>query len=592
MIVRTRYLLLAYSAVTAMLLSVVLLNQRDCQDSWILQDILVPTIVYVFTFAIVAVKTDDNRILTLLCASFVIVLNLIPNLKYQWFYGANDSVAHYGYIKSLLSLGFVPQVGFYAPTYSAFPGMQISVSSISLVLGIDPNLSIKLLTSIIFGIFPLMTYFVTNPFFAKDAQKYIILVSSALPVMSYLLTGTTFALVFFCLFFYMLFRILLSGEQKKEYFLVLVLLGLGIFISHAVTSLFTLILLSAMVLLVRVTRFRKGNSFSSFERKSTWILVFFSIWFVAWLMFNSNFVLDLFVNTLRNLFIGEHAVAVIPTRFYQISLFEELRVLAVYYTEDVIIALAIFGGLLVLLKRFRSKNDDLFKNLYLPVTCLLSSILLVVVFQFLTNFGDIEYRRFISYAVILSPFFSGLTFWHIDQKLRMSKLSRLRVPIAASILFICISLSLIQIFAYQPLIPTANVLSKELPANEYILDLRSVNTVYQRNMILFADSYSANDANVTSDFVTRWQIQGFGSASLSNKDMYFTIFELQSALAQNVNLTSTKWSLALLHYDGKSGPLSEKVENRTGAAIDELKDTLGNVIYDNGESFIISRFGD
>jgi hypothetical protein len=44
-----------------------------------------------------------------------------------------------------------------------------------------------------------------------------------------------------------------------------------------------------------------------------------------------------------------------------------------------------------------------------------------------------------------------------------------------------------------------------------------------------------------------------------------------------------------LHYSGKAGSLNEKVENRTREKLTKLKETLGNIIYDNGESFIIVR---
>jgi hypothetical protein len=84
---------------------------------------------------------------------------------------------------------------------------------------------------------------------------------------------------------------------------------------------------------------------------------------------------------------------------------------------------------------------------------------------------------------------------------------------------------------------------------------------------------------VASDTVTRWQINGFANDTFANRVIYYS-----PLMVQNLG-----WDLFLLHYDGKAGPLNEKVENRTSERLTELKDALGNVVYDNGESFIIVR---
>jgi hypothetical protein len=104
-------------------------------------------------------------------------------------------------------------------------------------------------------------------------------------------------------------------------------------------------------------------------------------------------------------------------------------------------------------------------------------------------------------------------------------------------------------------------------------------------MILFAQSISSKDTNITSDAVTRWQIHAFANESFDSRHIWYTPFYLQRAQAQNVS----NWSLLLLHYQGKSGPLDEQAEYATRKAVERIKDTSGNLVYDNGESFIVSR---
>ena len=98
-------------------------------------------------------------------------------------------------------------------------------------------------------------------------------------------------------------------------------------------------------------------------------------------------------------------------------------------------------------------------------------------------------------------------------------------------------------------------------------------------MILFALDFSTNGTIVAADTVTRWQIYGFTNAAFISRTIY------ESPL-QNQDLV---WNLFLLHYDGIAGSLNEYIGNRTSQKLNELKNGFGNVVYDNGQSFIIAR---
>lgn len=574
---KTRHLLLIYIAITTVFVSFVLLNLRNHQDSWILEDVFIATMIYILTFSIIVTTVDDNRIVALVCAIFVIVLNAIPNLKYQLFYGTYDSVAHYGFINDLLSLGFVPTTGFYAPVYSDFPGMHVFIASLSLVLGIPTITSIKLVASTIFGIIPLMTYFVTNRIFERNIQRYII-TASGLPILaSYALVGMTFALPLYFSFLCLLFGRTMANKNRRKYTLALMIFAFGLLISHAVTTMVLILLLGIASLLIKsIELIRRHPHHSLMSRfTGTWFLL--TVAFVAWLMFRAGFVAEFFVESLENIFLGGMIKKPIPTRLFQIPLSAQLTFFALQHLKDAIIITLAFAGVLVLLKTFKRENESIFEDFYLPLLCFLSATLLLLAFQLVIGFGAIEYTRLVKYVTVFTPFLVGLFLWQYNQSPRI----RIRVKpiVSASVLFMCISLCLIQIFPYQPWVPRANVLSEDLSENAYIFDFRAVNTIYQEKMISFAERFSSNDSSITSDRTTRWQIYG-----LANESFY--IRHGWHSLLDDPNI---KWDIFLLHYGERSGPLNEKVESRDREAIEELRDTLGNVIYDNGESFIITR---
>ena len=576
----TKCLLLIYIAITTVFVFFVSLNLRSYQDSWILEDVFIATIVYILTFSIVVVTIDDNRIVALVCVIFMVVLNAIPSLKYQFFYGCYDSVAHYGFVKDLLSLGFVPETGFYAPVYSDFPGRHILIGVLSLVLGIPAVTSIKLVASTIFCIIPLMTYFVTNRVFERNIQKYII-IASGLPLMSYALVGTTFALPLFFSFLCLLFRRNIVNKNRRKYTLALMIFALGLLFSHAVTTVVLILLLGIVSLLIQSIDFVKRYSHHSLVSMYIGAGSLLTVSFMAWLMFKADFVAHIFIQSAQRIFLGEIIKKPIPTRLFEIPLSAQLRVFALRHLKDAIIIVLAFAGLLVLLKTFKRENESTFEDFYLPLLCFLSVTLLLLAFQLVIGFGAIEYGRLVKYAMVFTPFLVGLFLWQLN---RSSKIRiRAKPIITASVLFMCISLSLIQIFKYQPLVPRADVLSEDLPQNAYIFDFRAVNTIYQEKMISFAERFSSNDSSITSDTTTRWQIYGFANESFSSRHIWY------SPLGTSVNKENLEWDIFLLHYGERSGPLNEKVEYRNREAIEKLRNTLGNVVYDNGESFVIAH---
>jgi hypothetical protein len=574
------YLLALYIVVTASFFFIVMFHERGYQDAWILDGILLPTMIFVFVSIVVETFVSGNSLTAIVASTSMAVLCVIPGLKYQLFLGCYDSVIHFGTVERLISLGRIPQTGYYASYYSDVPGMHLFISSLSIVSGISVNELFRFVLPATYFIIPLIIYFITKGVLDKTVQRHIIIASSFPIVIGYIIVGTTFALIIYVLFVAVFLRRAFTSENKAEYSVLLLILAFTLIISHGVTSLFLLFLLVGMLLALKFAKFMKKKFPSrSLINGYTTASFFFMVLLMAWWTWRAQIYLVSLSGIIERIFFIGAAAGPVPARFFVIPLSAQLEVLTVLYLRDVIIGIVSLFGMLILIKQFRRRElNEKTKDFYLHLLLFLAIILAQPFLLFAIQYGGIEYDRFINYAIILSPLLAGIALWRLDEySARAFKNAAIRGIVYASILFMLFSLCLIQTFRFQPMIPRANVLSKDLPEDEYIFDIRVVNTVYQREMIAHAERYSPTNARIASDLVTRFQIYGFTDPSFASNHIWYSPLE-------NQNLT---WDLFLLHMDERAGPFNEKAEYHTKERIDEFRET-GNIIYDNGISFIIS----
>jgi len=561
----------------ASLIVIVALEQKGYQDTWILQDVFLPVAAFVLVFSLTIVIVRDNRIVALLASSFLITLNAVPNLKYVLFYGTFDSVGHYGFIDRLILLGHVPRSGYYAQPYSEVPGMQVFMGMLTIVTGLSINNSIKLFSSIVFGTVPLMTYVATNGLFRKNLQKYV-LIASGLPAVSYSysLSGHMWGLALYFIFMCVLFRKALSNGSVSLTLIVLAL-GYSLIFSHPVTTIFLLVLLGVLAVFLQVYHSKTKTLTKSDGHSIVTILLVLAVSFMTLQVFEARFVFLTLVAAIESILLRESILAPIPARFFELPFLPQLRVFVLLYIKDALITVLSLFGLFVLFGRLRRGERKIFRCFYMPLLILIFATGSLLIFQLTSGFGQIGYERAIAYAMIFQPFFVGLVLWRLTQ----GKGHDLRkLPLVSLLLFSVISASLLQIFPYQPLMPSASVLSSHLPSNEYLFDFREVNTICMQSSVLFAEKYSSVNARIASDIVTRWQVYGFTSESFSDRHIY--VSPLQPG-------NNRPWDIFLLHYSGQAGILNEKVEYRTQEKIMILRNAIGNLVYDNGGCFIIAR---
>lgn len=571
--IKNTQLLLVFIVSTIIFLLIVYLNNRNYQDLWVLQDIAISMVIYILIFGTVTVLVTDNRIFSLICSLFIIVLTTIPNLKYTFFYGTYDSIAHYGNVNALLSLGHVPETTFYASQYSDFPGIHIFLGSISLILGVDTNLVFKLVPAILYGITPLMFYFVT-----KGADIRIqkgVLVASALPAAtSFIVGGTSFAIPLYFCFFCVFFKVF-QFETDRNYVILSLIFCFSLLCSHFVTATCLLMFLTITLILLYIFGARK-NFIKAYKIAISILLILLLSWVIIQL-FRSTSLFSSIISVFQKAFFGDLVVDVVPERLFVLSLIDQLRVVIVYHVKDIVILLLSLLGMGILLKNDSLKSKPIFYKLYLPVVALLISVIGIMSFQYLTHFGPIEYGRFIRYAAVFSPLLVGLFFWFFEKKLERISNGNLRKATHSLMIALIISITLISFFSYQPLVPQSKAFSPDLPEGQYIINRGMVNTVYQQRMILFTEFYYNGADKITSDVTGLWQIRGFTNESFYKNHIYFSPLDSQRVL---------NWDLFLLHYDGKAGSLSEKAEYRTDERVNAFR-IDNNVLYDNGGSFTL-----
>jgi len=308
-------------------------------------------------------------------------------------------------------------------------------------------------------------------------------------------------------------------------------------------------------------------------------------------MYQAKLVFSTFVYKAQALWAAFTQEAIEP--FFSLRLFEipfqaQVRIFSVYHMSDFLLTMLSLAGLLILWRRYEIVKES--KGFHLYIFSLLIAPSFWLAYQAAAWTGLREYVTFIKPAIIFAPFFVGVVLWRLDQCFNTTALRRkAKSHFLAALVFLIVSLSLIQFFPSQPLVPRSSVLGSNLPQDEYIYNFQHANSVYKMRMISFAERYSPQDARITSDYLTRIQIQNFAEKSFYFRHTLTNPLTPDWGFPYNVvPYRDTAWNLFLLHWGGKSGSLGEPAEYRTKAKIREFRERgEWSVIYDNGESFII-----
>ena len=545
------------------LISNALVIIRDYQDSWILEGLEIPFVLFVTIY--VAAFFFEKKISWMIILAIIgrLVFLIIPNLKYVWFQGPYiDQQWQYVLSNYICKEGYISTEKTFSH-YTTVPFTHLSFSIFSFILGISVVDSIKYLPVLTSSIYPLLTYMLVEKMEFSERNtilKYSLFLSS-IPnaIEQYIITGRLFGILFV---FLILFNIILILQKKdKRYWLLYTILIFTLATAHPVTIVILMALLLIIILIQRFSYLQQKSNLRLFI-----ILLIASIT-AAWLMFQAQ--------TSLQTILYEFFVAVprgttptdeyIHPGFYEhirANIFSALKSFSVHYGADTFFLILTLTSQLILIKNRKKLNNIM--NVFFTYIWL---TFLLMIIGFFLKLGILRVLHFIR---ILFPISSSILILHI------SKNKYLKTLIYPIILFIII-LAPIELYICQPLVPSANVLYKDVPPEVPIGYLNLVNTIYQRHIIKFSEFYLSG--TIVSDHNSQGQIIGLTEInfSIKNSIRYYPL---------DKNQRKRPYDYFLIRLPGKSGSLKENVAIVTPNQI--IKNIYNSsIIYTNSQSHII-----
>jgi hypothetical protein len=539
---------------------------RDYQDSWILEGLEIPFLLFVVAFSLTFFSEKRVSLLVVIAVVGRIVFLLIPNLKYVWFQGVyTDQHTQYSLASHVVATGRISTSVSSGTSsfYTASPLFHVLFSIFSIILNVPVMASMKYVPVLFSPIYPLLTYAILKKMELVQKNmilKYALFLSSV-PIYpgNYVVIGTTFGI--FLAFIALFLLVSMLQKNDRRYLLVCAIFTFALAATHTVTS----VILTAFLLLIpglqRISYFRP----KSYLRASVALIV--ASISLAWLMFPGYSTLG---EITRELFIAvptgtTPSSEYIPSTFFQlanVNMLAAAKTFLAYYGADLfllILTFAVIVGTLKIRKRLNNAGNFLLLFGGLALVIIGGGVLL-----------KLGATRTLTFERLLFPIFSGIAVFYIGKKRKW-----IRPIIFVSIIL----LATLELYGCQPLIPSANVLYKDLPASVPIGYVNEVNSVYQRQVVDFALNHVVGV--IASDAITYNQIVGV-------TEYNFRVTHVINYYPIDKGQPPQEYDLFIIHVPGKSGILGEKAEVRTP---DLILQTVYNssIVYTNGESFILAH---
>jgi hypothetical protein len=542
---------------------------RDYQDSWTLEGLEIPfaSFVVLFAFAFYLEKSILGRLALAVVGRTIFVL--IPAVKYAWFLGpyidqnVQQSLANY-----VVTNGHIMTSPTVSQVYTDTPLMHLSFAMFSLILNIPVSSTMKYLPVFWSMLFPLLIYIIAkNMDFPKTTLLSCALFLSAIPMSTYqyYVGGSLFGMVLLQLI--LTTFVLIYVKTNRCFWPILLFSVIALTAAHTVTSMMFTVFLIILLFLKRFSPFGLSSFLSS-----TKVLVLIFIGF-AWYSLRANDALQAIVHifsveiptgtTAVSQHLGTGSFAVL-----RINPIAAIMSFIVVYGADVFFLLLSFVSLLLLIRIRRRLNtvSKFFAVLY-------SIVLVLIVVSIPLTIGT---PRLFFVAELLYPIFSSIFIIGV-----LSKKKPAMKLVVGVIFLLIILLSAIEFYACQPLVPSANVLNRELPSSIKLNYPFSVNSVYQRQMIIFAGNY-VSDGYVAAVFPITTQIIGLTDANFS--------LSVRDYDPLDSNFSKPYYNLLLINAPGPSGNYAgnpDPLLNDVGLMNNYISNNT--IIYTNGESYILAN---
>lgn len=549
-----------------LLLGNALLIRRDYQDSWVLEGLEIPFLIFVLIFAVTFFS--EKKLTSLVAIAIVarIVFLLIPNLKYVWFQGVYlDQNVQYSMANYAVTTGSIAPSSFSA-AYSASPLFHLLFSMFSIVLNVSVADAMKYIPVLFSPLYPLLTYGIVKKLELKQEKTVLrfSLFLSAIPISNeqYEITGTMFGILLVLVILFLLVSLLKKNDRR--YWIVSIVLVIALAAAHSVTSVILSVLLISILIIQNVSFLRIKSVIRPL------IVLTVAIISISWLVFQG---FSTFESISQNLFISVPAGTTpsseyIPSTFFNllhVNILAAAQTFMVYYGADLLFLILTLVGLLMMIRNRRKLN-----RIGVLLVLFGSVAFAIMVLGLFLKLGT---TRTLSFERLLFPIFSGITISYVS----VGNKRKWVVPLILSFVMLAAT---VQLYNCQPLIPSANILDKELPSGIPVGYVNDVVSVYQRQVVDFVLNHPVV-GRIASDLSTYNLILGLS-------DPNYLLLHAVNYYPLDTNRSQQEYDLFIIHTPGKAGELQEKAEFRTQ---DLIFQTIYNssVVYSNGESFVLAH---
>lgn len=552
-----KLLLLFLFVISLLLVFNVAVNVRDSADGWILDGVIASFLLFAGIYSIIVGFSADLRLTTIVTSVFLMIVNLIPNLKYSFIYGINDPLGHYGVASEIIKSTHVPQTGIYGSEYGQAPDMHIFLSTLSIVSGFDVGVSIKVFLTVFPSILPIIVFLVTRKMnFPTSLSKLAIVSTIVTSPITYIFTGTRAIYFLYAIFSCFLVLFFASRKFNRAYLMITIILGFAIVLSHETTSFY---LAMFFIFALLFSRFLKnGRSYALL------ILLLLGV-YLAHFIFASGLNLKYLLSLLSGYMpftAKERFVTDYYSGFFKLDLLDRVKVLTVELGRDLVVGSISLLSIPVVLK-LKPEKKELRRFYYL---LFLFSLLPATAFLVSAGGFNIKYR-FWAYLVPFTPFFVGLTLWSIAVRINFSRTGKRLL--ATILIFSLICISILETYPPQTLIPKVATEFGE----RYVKNYQTYISLSERSLISFVVKHDSK-LKINATGTTLWVMYGL------------TEISFQSLLLESDKGTMVPSSQPILILISSADffyPFGVESERSFVEALQ-----TENVIYTNGEAFCFS----